>query len=104
LIEFVQFFYRPTRLDCYDCISLKQELGGKIDCIKCGRIELMAENFLVVGLIEKYSAILLDGNGSIQPQGIEMVLQLEGIEAKHEIIDKMIIYINHAKMTQRSKT
>jgi len=88
-------------LDCYECIEIKKELGGRVDCIKCGRIELMPENYLLVGLIEKYSGILLDGDGAMQPDGIKMVLELEDLE--NEYVDLIHAYCVHAKMTQRSK-
>jgi len=64
----------------------------------------MPENYLLVGLIEQYSGILLDSNGSIQPEGIRMVFEMEDIEFDSELVSKILFFITSARMTQRKKT
>lgn len=65
----------------------------------------MPENYLTVGLIEKYSGILLDGEGAIQAQGLDMVIKMEDLEdTRQEITEKLMIYVSYGKRVQRSKS
>ena len=61
----------------------------------------MPENYLLVGLIEKYSGILLDGDGALQAYGVDMVLKTENLGM--EYLELIHTYCSWAKMTSRSK-
>jgi len=82
---------------------LKAEKNTKPDCKKCGFIELDPECFLIIGLIEKYSGFFIDGNGALNPAGIKMAVDLEGIpdDEKPETVRLIGLYLNSALRAQR---
>ena len=49
----------------------------------CGKTIIIPENFLVYGLIEKYSGILVSEN-VIRAEGIRLAMELENIEDPQE--------------------
>ena len=72
--------------------------GGKPDCVKCGWVPIIPKNYDVMNIIYKYSSFMVDGMGGMNSQGIEKVLDWEGIEPedKSKYIQKIIIYLTTA--------
>lgn len=89
-------------MSCFDCKELLKETNRKPDCEACGRIELLKENYLVYTLIERYSALFVDGNGGINIQGIKEILELECIpKDEYKLYIRLIIhYINSYQRTK----
>lgn len=106
MIDYAEWLYRPTRIDCYSCRELKAESGNVPDCVACGKVEIMPDNYLSFGLIERYSGIFVDGMGGINSAGIQLALDAEDIpdHMRSEMINKIVSYLQAGLKTQRSKT
>lgn len=105
MIDYASWFYRQGRINCIDCREIKAESGNIPDCKTCGKVDIIPENYLTFGLVEKFSGILLDGYGGIQAKGIEIMLDAENIpmEMRSDIIQKVIVFLN-AAIAARSNT
>lgn len=65
----------------------------KPDCVKCGWVPVIPENFEVIELISKYANLMVDGMGAMSAQGIDKVLEWENLEYREDLIQKLIIYL-----------
>ena len=103
MLDHAEFTYRKGRPSCSLCIELKIENNNTPDCQSCGYIELNPDNFLTIGLVERYSGFFIDGNGAVNPQGIMIALELEKIpdEDKPELCQNITLYLNKAMSAQR---
>jgi hypothetical protein len=68
--------------------------SGKLpDCISCGFVIVIPENYTVVELLDTYQSCFIDGMGGINPEGIDKVLEWENIEKDITLIQKILIYL-----------
>ena len=67
--------------------------GKKPNCIKCGWVPILPENYEVMEILLKYSSVMVDGMGAVNIQAVNQVLEWEGIEPKESIIQKILVYI-----------
>ena len=79
--------------------------GKKPDCIKCGWVIVIPENFKVIEIIDTYQSCFMDGMGGINPAGIDSVLEWEGVEKEPTFIQKILIYllVSAKKQSEESK-
>lgn len=95
-------------MSCEKCkllVSKSKDPSKRIpNCKECGLVEIMPENYLTFGLIEKYSGILIN-DGVIKPEGIKLMLDIENIpnEDRPEIVQKIIISLYAAVQSMRAK-
>jgi len=79
--------------------------GNKPDCIACGFVIVIPENFVVVEILDTYHSCFMDGMGGINTIGIDTVLEWEGLEKDPGLIQKIIIYllVSSKKQSEESK-
>ena len=69
--------------------------GNKPDCVKCGFVIVIPENYETVNLLDRYINFFLDGMGSINTLGIDKVLDWEEITDKIPYAYKIQYYLVH---------
>ena len=79
--------------DCRKCTEFKRRQGLEPDCSKCNRPELLPENNIIDYLIGNYGRMLTTGDGGISADAIRLVLEIEEIENKTLITQKIIVYL-----------
>jgi len=67
--------------------------GNKPDCVACGFVIVIPENYQVVEILDTYQSCFVDGMGGINPGGIDNVLEWEGVEKDPGFIQKILIYL-----------
>jgi len=69
--------------------------GKKPDCNACGFVRIIPENFEVMHLIEKYLPFMMDGfSGGADIFKILKIMELENLEDRKDLLEKVLIYIN----------
>jgi hypothetical protein len=103
LIEHAEWFYRKGRPECSTCIELKAENNRTPDCTACGFVKLEPENFLVMYFIQNYSGFFISGDGSVNPSGLRLAMDLEDIEPelRPELCELITLYLCKALRAQR---
>ena len=74
--------------------------GNKPDCVKCGFVIVIPENYEVVEIIDTYNSCFIDGMGGINPEGIDNVLEWTRTEKSETNIQKILIYTLVSKKKQ----
>ncbi len=77
--------------------------GKKPDCVKCGYVIALPENYDVISVIDRYGHTLVDGNGAIKLLEIEYALQLCDIEPDEGTVYKIVIYLSIAISKQHEE-
>jgi len=82
---------------------VKSEKNKVPDCVKCGKVDVIPENYLTYGLIEKYSSAFVDGMGGINASGIKLALEVEDIplELQRDLIKGILLFVTTGLRTQR---
>lgn len=103
LIEYASWLYRKGRINCAECIELKAENNNKPDCVACKHVQILPENYEVVGIIERYSSYFGNGMGGINSSAIQHVLELEEIPMNQRKLytRKFVVFMNSALQAQR---
>ncbi len=70
--------------------------GNKPDCIKCGYVIAMPENYEILDVLERYAHTMTDGDGSIKIESIEAILSKNKVETSESNIYKVVIYLSKA--------
>jgi len=79
--------------------------GGKPDCVKCGFVQVIPENFEVIHIIEKYVNFMIDGmSGSPDLFKILKILELEDLEDDRIILEKILFYIQELNSIKHEKS
>jgi hypothetical protein len=65
----------------------------KPDCIACGYVKVIPENYEVMDLISRYMNYFVDGMGGLNTNGILNIIDLENVSEKIKTIYKIQYYI-----------
>lgn len=72
-------------------------MSGTIpDCVACGFIEVIPENWEVVDILFQFQNTFIDGMGGINIGNIKYVIDLVGVEDEDIILRKILIYLSAA--------
>ena len=77
----------------------------KPDCFKCspdGFVIVIPENYEVLGILDNYINLMIDGNSSINAQGIHKVLEWERLENDILLRQKILMFIT-ASLSKRNE-
>jgi hypothetical protein len=70
--------------------------GKKPDCIACGYVIALPENYDVIEVIDRYGHTLIDGDGSIKLSEIDFALDMCYKETSESNIYKIVLYLSTA--------
>jgi len=74
--------------------------GNKPDCVACGFVIVIPENFEVVELLDTYVNYMILESG-INTQGIDNVLEWTHTEKKEATIQKILVFLTVSMKKQR---
>ena len=78
--------------------------GKPPDCVKCGFVIVIPENYEIVEIIDRYQNCFVDGMGGLNPTGIDKVLEWEDVERSVVNVQKILIYIIVSMKKQREES
>jgi hypothetical protein len=86
----------------------KKNQDKEPNCDNCKFIKIkpiaLIENYPILSIVERYSSLLIDGNGGISAQGIQMALDSEKWINEFDrplYIRKLVLYLTTAIETAR---
>lgn len=74
---------------------MKRLVGEKPNCKEC-RVELYPSNNIIDYIVKTYGNILMQSTGeaiNISPEGIRLVMDIENIDDKVTITQKLLVYL-----------
>lgn len=70
--------------------------GKKPDCIGCGYVTTIPENFEAMHLLETYLGFMIDGMGTLNLIAILKIFDMQNIKDPQTLLLKIMIYISAA--------
>ena len=101
LVSLAEFYYRKSKPSCGDCIKLTEKKGKKPDCIKCGWVELLPENFEAMELINRYANSYVDMNGNVDLKSVLATIEIENISDRYTTLQKVLLFMKTALKTSK---
>lgn len=68
--------------------------GKKPDCVRCGFIKVIPENFEVMDIVFNYGSFFFDGMGGVNLQNIKTIMDLEGKQDRMDLFSKVLTFTN----------
>lgn len=104
----MKFAFRgQDKISCETCINMNDKKNKITICKECkiGFVELDENNWVCIGLIEKYGMqVFLDGMGGINTNSIKNVLESEGYKQDEysDLFHSLVIFITTALSESRT--